>query len=125
MTSTVLLAVGSAIPILWGIAHIIPTRAVVAGFGELSPDNRRILTMEWVAEGLALVFLGVLPGLLLLTGATSGPGLLVIRAVAVMLLVMALWTRMTGARTPSVPMKLCPVVKVVAAACLLAGSIAA
>ena len=125
MTSTVLLAVGSAIPILWGIAHIIPTRAVVAGFGELSPDNRRILTMEWVAEGLALVFLGVLPGLMLLTGATSGAGLVVIRAVAVMLLVMAFWTRVTGARTSSVPMKLCPVVKTIAAACLLAGSIAA
>lgn len=125
MTSTILLAIGSVIPIVWGVAHIVPTRAVVADFGELSADNRRILVMEWVAEGLALVFLGVLPGLLLLTGSTSGTGLLVIRAVAVMLLVMALWTRVTGARTPSVPMKLCPVVKTIAAACLLAGSIAA
>lgn len=58
VTSRVLFAVGSAIPILWGVAHIIPTKVVVAGLGPLSPDIRRILTMEWVAEGLALVSLG-------------------------------------------------------------------
>lgn len=122
VTSTVLLAVGSAIPILWGFAHIIPTKAVVAGFGQLSADNRRILTMEWVAEGLALVFLGALPGLMLLLGPTQPGAVLAIRAAAVMLLVMAAWTALTGARTSVVPIKLCPVVKTLAALCLLAGS---
>lgn len=123
MLSTVLLAVGSAVPILWGVAHIIPTKAVVAGFGELSVDNWRILTMEWVAEGLALIFLGALPGLILLVGPPHAEAVLVFRAAAVMLLVMAVWTALTGARTSVLPIKLCPVVKSVAAMCLFLGSL--
>jgi hypothetical protein len=36
---------------------------VVAGFGPLSEDNQINFTMEWVAEGLALAFVGVLAAL--------------------------------------------------------------
>jgi hypothetical protein len=32
--------------------HAIPTRAVVAGFGEISVDNRRVLVQEWLAEAV-------------------------------------------------------------------------
>jgi len=39
---------------LWGIAHAIPTRAVVAGFGEISEDNRRVITQEWLAEAFKI-----------------------------------------------------------------------
>jgi len=35
-----LLYIGSIVIILWGIAHIIPTKAIVNGFGEISGDNR-------------------------------------------------------------------------------------
>jgi hypothetical protein len=38
--------------ICWGVAHIVPTRVVAAGFEPISPDNRRILIMEWIAEGI-------------------------------------------------------------------------
>lgn len=34
---------------LWGVAHAIPTRRVVAGFGPIGTDNRRILSQEWLA----------------------------------------------------------------------------
>jgi hypothetical protein len=54
-----LIYVAAAIPVIWGLAHIFAgTRGVVAGFGELTTDNRRIITMEWIVEGLALVALG-------------------------------------------------------------------
>jgi hypothetical protein len=33
-----------------GVAHIMPTGHDVAGFGNLSKDNRLILTMDWVTE---------------------------------------------------------------------------
>ena len=56
-----LIYIGSAIIILWGIAHLIPTRDIVKGFGDISADNKKILTMEIIAEGLTLIFLGVLP----------------------------------------------------------------
>ena len=123
MHSTMLLAVGSAVPILWGVAHIIPTHAVVAGFGTLSQDNRRILTMEWVAEGLALIYLGALPGLVLLVGPGEGAAPLVFRGAAVALLVMAGWTAITGARTSITAIRFCPIVKTLAAICLLLGSL--
>jgi len=46
MISENFLYIGSAIIVLWGISHIIPTRSVVAGFGTLSTDDMRILMME-------------------------------------------------------------------------------
>ena len=57
---TTLLYIGSALTLLWGTAHLFPTRNVVADFGEISTDNRHIITMEWIVEGVALIFIGVL-----------------------------------------------------------------
>ncbi len=124
MSSAVVLGVGSVVPLLWGLAHILPIRAVVAGFGPLSPDNHRIIQMEWVAEGLTLMFLGLLPGLTLaMHGPTDPVAVLVFRASAGMLIVMAVWTALTGARTANVPIKVCPFVKAFAALCLFFGSL--
>jgi hypothetical protein len=55
-----LLYVGGALTILWGAAHLYPTRKVVQGFGRITRDNQLILTMEWIAEAILLVFAGVL-----------------------------------------------------------------
>ena len=112
MTASILLYIGSVVIILWGVAHIIPTKSVVAGFGSLSIDNSRIITMEWVAEGLTLIFIGLL---VLATTLIIGPSLptakLVYYAAAGMLFVMAVWSGFTGARTSILPMKACPFVK--------------
>lgn len=117
--------VASVMIALWGIAHIIPTRNVVAGFGTLSADNRQIITMEWIAEGLALIFIGLLTlSITLSEGVESSGAVFVYRACAIMLVVMAGWTAMTGARTSIVPIKLCPFVKTGAALLLLLGSVA-
>ena len=66
MLDTLFLYLGAVLLILWGVAHIIPTRGVVAGFGALSEDNRINIIMEWVAEGLALAFVGALAALVTL-----------------------------------------------------------
>jgi hypothetical protein len=60
MNGAVLSYLGSFLVFGWGVAHLFPTADVVHGFGEISPDNRRIITMEWIIEGVALVFIGVL-----------------------------------------------------------------
>jgi len=65
--------VASVIIFVWGVAHIIPTKNVVRGFGQLSNDNRRIIIMEWVGEGLALCFIGLLATLVTLLGGTENP----------------------------------------------------
>ena len=111
-----LLYIGSIVIILWGIAHIIPTKAIVNGFGEISGDNRKVLTMELIAEGLILIFLGVLPLLVtLLVGIQDTTAGIVYLACAVMLLVMAVLTGVTGARTSTIWYKLCPAIKTVVA----------
>ena len=120
-----LLYIGSIVIILWGIAHIIPTKAIVNGFGEISEDNRKVLTMELIAEGLTLIFLGVLPLLVTLSvGVQDRTAGIVYLACAVMLLVMAVLTGMTGARTPTIWYKLCPAIKtVVAVLFILSGTL--
>ena len=60
MLNSILIYISSIIIIIWGIAHIIPTKSVVAGYGEISRDNKLIFMMEWIAEGTALIFIGVL-----------------------------------------------------------------
>ena len=124
MANQIVLYVGSIAVIVWGIAHIVPTVSVVAGFGQLSKDNTRIITMEWIAEGLTLCFIGIL---VLFVTLSSGPGnsvaLLVYRMSAGMLFSMAVLTAFTGARTSIVPIKICPVVKTTVGILFLVGSI--
>ena len=107
-----LLFIGSAVIFLWGVGHLLPTRNVVAGFGELSSDNTKIITMEWLIEGFTLCFLGVLVALVaLILGPLGAATHLVARATAAMLLIMATVSAFTGARTAVLPMKLCPFIK--------------
>lgn len=99
---------------LWGVGHLIPTRNIVSGFGEVSADNRRIITMEWIMEGLTLCFLGVLVLVsVFLVGADHTATHLIARTCAGMLFIMAAVSFITGGRTAILPMKFCPFVKVV------------
>ena len=119
-----LLYAGSIIITIWGIAHIVPIKPVVKGFGAISDDSKKIITMEWVAEGLALCFIGLLTLFVTILGEADNPvSLIVYRACGGMLLAMALWTSLTGARTSIIPIKICPFVKTVVAILFLVGSI--
>lgn len=108
-----------AILIAWGAAHLAPTRAVVASFGPLSVDNRRILVMEWVAEGVSHVFLGALAIAVALAGGSD----VVFRSEAVALVVLAGLTAATGSRTAVIWFRLCPGVLTAAAALLVAATL--
>jgi hypothetical protein len=124
MTSDVTLYIGSVVIILWGIAHIVPTKSVVTDFGPISEDNKRIITMEWIAEGLTLCFIGLLVLFItLLDGSQNPVSLIVYRISAVMLVVMAGLSLLTGARTSIVPMKICPIVKTTVALLFFIGSV--
>ncbi len=117
------LYVGSGVIFLWGVGHIMPTRSVVKDFGEISKDNKLIITMEWIAEGLTLCFIGLLVVIATIFGGPeNGVTHIVIRASAVMLVVLAFLSSATGARTSILPMKLCPYVKTGTALLFLLGS---
>lgn len=112
--------VAAVMSAVWGVGHILPTRGVVAGFGAITENNRRIITMEWVAEGLTLIFLGALVGVVTVVGEPQDA---VVRAVyvasAMMLVVIGAWTALTAARGGIVFFKLCPFVTGTAAVLLL------
>jgi hypothetical protein len=119
----VVLLLGSLVITLWGIAHLLPTRSIVSGFGSISMDNKRVLIMEWVAEGLTLCFIGVL---VFLVTSFAGPqnlvSILVYQTAAWMLVVMAGLTFITGAKTSITPVKICPLVKSIVAILFFLGS---
>lgn len=115
--------VAAGIVFLWGVSHIIPIRQVVAGFGDISEDNRRIITMEWVAEGLSFMFVAVL----IVAVAWSSNTLeaaedLVYRVSSGFLITIGVWTAMTGARTGVIWFKACPVVMSVSSGLLITAS---
>jgi hypothetical protein len=113
---------GGAIALLWGAAHIVPVRSIVRSFEPLTVDNRRILTMEWVSEGLTLAFLGILILAVTAAGGRAQPASrLALGLSAGALVVMAVWTRLTGARTSIAPIRICPYIKTAAAALVVAG----
>ena len=119
-----LIYIGSAIIIIWGIAHLIPTKQIIKGFGEISADNKKILAMELITEGLTLIFLGVLPILITTWGdSQSLTAHIAYFTEAGMLLVMAVVTQFTGSRTPVFWYKLCPAVKIITAAFFVLGSV--
>lgn len=117
MISSAMLYAAAAIVVVWGIAHIaIPTRGIVDGFGPISPDNRRILLMEWLMEGVLLIFIGVLVALVTFyVPGMDRTAIVVYRTCASVLVVMAGISSFSGARTSILPMKLCPAIFLTAA----------
>jgi hypothetical protein len=118
-----LLYTGGALTVLWGTAHLYPTRKVVQGFGSISQDNRLILTMEWVAEAILLVFGGVLVVLMTARfGATDAASQTAAGATAAMLLVLAAVSAATGGRVDFIMYRLCVPIFTLSAALILAGA---
>lgn len=120
MFNIVILYVGAGIITLWGVAHLIPTRSIVRSFGEVSRDSRLIITMDWVAEGLTLIFIGALVfSVTYIAGPLNLGAGIVYRLCFCMLVVLAALSFFTGARTSVIPMKVCPFVKLLVAATLV------
>jgi hypothetical protein len=108
---------------VWGLAHLVPTRAVVASFGAITLDNRRVLAMEWIAEAVTMLFVGVLVAAVTLLDPGGGSvAQLVYRMSAAALAAIGALTAVTGARTPVIWFKACPVVMSLAITLILIGS---
>lgn len=121
----VLAYLAAGVVALWGTSHAIPTRQVVAGFEPITPDNRLIITQEWLAE--AFTMLGVAAAVIVTTavaGADSQATVWLYRVAAGLLLALAALTALTGARTRVIWFKICPVLLTSSAALLIAASLA-
>jgi hypothetical protein len=106
--TNVLLYVASALTCAWGVAHLVATRGVVAGFGELTADNRRIITMEWIVEGVALVSIAALVTTVTLVDPTAAVSSAVYAVAIATLVVLAIVSLFTGFRVAFLPFRLCP-----------------
>ena len=123
MALEILIYIGAILTIFWGISHLFPTKTVVKDFGEISQDNKWIITMEWVNEGLTLIFIGILNLIITAVGLQNTISILVYWISAIMLFSMAVLSLFTGARINFIPYRLCPVIFSISAILILIGSI--
>jgi hypothetical protein len=121
MLKQVLLYSGSAFLLFWGIAHLFPTRSVVAGFGGISDDNKRIITMEWIVEGIALIFIGSINAIVTAIDHTSSISSGIYLSSVVVLIVLAIVSFLTGFKISFLPFKLCPVIFMTSAVLIILG----
>ena len=119
---SVLLYVGSALTVLWGISHVFPTRNVVAGFGDLTADNRRIITMEWIVEGVALIAVGTFVAATTAVDSAARVADAVYGTAIATLVVLALVSLFTGFRIKFLPFRLCPVIFTLSAILIALGA---
>ena len=122
MANLVLLYLGAGLTAVWGIAHLFPTRSVLEGFGSISADNKRIITMEWIVEGVALVLIGVLVCVVTLMDPLSGVSKAVYLISGAGLVVLAIVSVFTGFKVKFVPFKLCPVIFMLSAVLIALGA---
>ncbi len=107
-----------------GVAHAVPTRQVLAGFEPVTAGNRRIVLHEWLAEAFTMWGLAAV---VIAATAAGGPvgdvRVWVYRAVPGLLVALAALIALTGARTPVVWFKVCPVLLAGSAVLLLVVSV--
>jgi hypothetical protein len=110
MLNQILFFVAAACVTVWGTAHLFPTKNVVADFGDISTDNKNIITMEWINEGATLIFIGILVATVTILDPTSSISQAVYWLAFAMLNILSLISLFTGFKVNFVPFKLCPVI---------------
>ncbi len=123
MPDHLFLFLGAALTALWGVSHLFPTRAVVKGFGDLSTDNRHIITMEWIVEGVSLILIGVLVAFVTFIDHAGAASQAVFIISAIGLLVLAAVSAFTGFKVNFLPFKLCPIIFTASAALIVTGAL--
>ena len=108
MINQILIFIGGAVTLIWGVSHLFPTKSVVKGFGEISRDNKHIITMEWIIEGVALIFIGIIVAGVTIIERVNNVSAFVYLSSATVLIVLAVISLLTGYKVNFLPFKLCP-----------------
>ena len=122
MVNQVFLYLGSLFLLFWGIAHLFPTRSVVKGFEDISLDNKRIITMEWIIEGVSFIFIGAIVASVTYIDYTSVISKTIYWISFGMLNTFSIVSLLTGFKISFLPFKLCPVIFTVSSILILLGS---
>jgi hypothetical protein len=121
MANQIFLYLGAILPFAWGIAHLFPTKSVVKQFGDISMDNKRIISMEWIIEGVSLIFIGVFVSIVTYMDHTSVISKAVYWISFIMLNVLSLISLFTGFRIRFLPFRLCPLIFTTSSVLILIG----
>ena len=121
MTNQILLYVSAVFVAFWGIAHLFPTKNIVLGFGDISEDNKHIITMEWIIEGVAMIFIGVLVTTVTIIDHTSPVSTAVYWVTFGGLNAFSAVALLTGFKVNFLAFKLCPVILTSASVLVLLG----
>lgn len=123
MVRKTLILIGGFFTAAWGIAHLFPTKNVVKGFGDISVDNARIITMEWMNEGFTLIFIGLLTIVVTLVSQGNQKVTKMVYWLSfIMLEAMAILSLFTGFKIDFLPYKLCPVIFTISGLLILQGA---
>jgi uncharacterized membrane protein len=123
MVNVILIIVGAILTMIWGISHLFPTKNIVKDFGEISKDNKNIITMEWLIEGVTLIFVGLVVILVTLIDAgESTVSQWVYLSCSIFLFSLAILSLFTGAKVNFIVFKLCPVIFTVSGVLILLGT---
>jgi hypothetical protein len=118
----ILLYVAAGLTGVWGIAHLFATKGVVKGFGELSVDNRRVITMEWIAEGVALLSTAAVVTVVTAIDPASRTASGAFAVAIGTLVVLAVVSLFTGFRIRFLPYRLCPPIFALSAVLIALGA---
>jgi hypothetical protein len=121
MIHHVLLYLASALLLFWGVGHLFPTKSVVKGFGNISLDNKRIITMEWIIEGVTIIFIAVVVASITYMNDRSPISKMIYWLCFIVLNVLSGISLLTGFKIKFLPFKLCPVIFTTASLLILLG----
>ncbi|MCU0612907.1 MAG: hypothetical protein MUE60_14105, partial [Candidatus Eisenbacteria bacterium] len=92
-------------------------------FGSLSADNARIITMEWVVEGVALICLGGTLAAVTSVDHAGRAATVVYATPGASLVALAVVSLFTGFTISFIPFKLCPAIRPSSAVLMLLGTL--
>jgi hypothetical protein len=108
----ILVYAASIIIIIWGLVQLYPTKSRSKVIGELSGDNNKIVSMEWIAEGITFILIGILViTVTYIAGAEKVGSRIVYLSSSVMLLILTLWSLSKMSSKWTKTMKACLVIK--------------
>jgi len=108
MINELFLYTGAFFTTVWGVAHLFPTKSVVKGFGDISRDNRYIITMEWIVEGISLIFIGIFVAVVTFIDQNNSISNVVYWICFAELNVLSVVSLFSGFKINFLPFKLCP-----------------
>ena len=114
MIHHILLTLGAILIISCGSIHVLLTKSIINGFNNIKEENKKILFLEWVIEGLMLYFISILVLVITISGLSEDiVSKIFFGASFVILLVMTILSLLTVVNLMTGDLNLKPKIKII------------